>query len=184
MYVAQQLAGLLDEENQKLLHRFNITRNVSVDLSNVNLSGEDWPKIDFSWMDGAYLYGIDLRDARLTDSKWGNATLTAASLQCADLANGKFNKLNKDNKLISATLRGAHLQHANLQNADLRSVDLTDADLTGAYIDGARFDGAQLTGAVTNGVVGTSVGDGRLPQGEPKRQEFDVQMCKKNKWDQ
>jgi uncharacterized protein YjbI with pentapeptide repeats len=184
VYVAQQLAGLLNEENEKLLHKFNNTRSVSVDLSNVNLSGENWPKIDFSWLGGSYLYGIDLRDATLTGSKWGNATLATASLQCANLANSKFNKLDKDNKLIPATLRGAHLQHANLQNADLRSADLTDADLTGAYIDGARFDGAQLDGAVTNGVIGASIGAGRLLRGDPKRDEFNVQRCKKVGWDQ
>ena len=102
-------------------------------------------------MGGAYLYGIDLRDATLTDSK-----------------------LNKDNKLISATLRGAHLQHANLQNTDLRFADLTDADPTGAYVDGARFNEAQLVGAVTNGEIGASVDNGNLPKGKPKRDEFNV----------
>lgn len=193
VYVAQQLAGLLNAENQKLLHRFNNPRNVSVDLSNVNLSGQAWPKVDFSWVGGAYLYGIDLRAASLNGSKWGNATLTAASLQCANLANSKFNKLDEGNKLTSATLpkrdqlaarlHGAHLQHANLQYADLRFADLTDADLRGAYIDGALFDGAQLAGAATNGVIGASVGAGRLLQGDPKRDEFDIQTCKHNGWD-
>lgn len=175
VYAAQQLAGLLTKANQDLVHRFNNTRNVSVDLAYVELSGESWPEVDFSWLDGKYFYGIDLRDADLTGSKWGNAELSAASFQCSNLASGKLSR---------ARLQGAKLQHANLQNADLRSADLRGADLTGAYVDGARFDGAQLDGAATNGMIGASVGDGKLLKGNPKREEFDVKRCINNGWDQ
>lgn len=173
MYVAQQLAGLLNKHNQDLFHRFDNPRIVSIDLSYVELSRQNWPNVDFSWMSGAYLYGIDLRGANLTNSKWGAATLTAASFQCADLTNSK---------LIGAHLQDAKLQHANLHDADLRSADLTGADLTGAYLDGARFDGAVRVA----GVIGARMGDGKLLQDDrdPNRGQYDRATCIKNGWDQ
>lgn len=151
-YVAGQLAKLLAKKNGGMLPGLVNNQWVSIDLANVKLAGQHWPRVDFSWLDGKYFYGIDLHKANLTNSSWGNATLTSASLQCANLAGAKFN-LEKDGKLIGAHLEKAKLRHANLQNADLRSTHLEGADLTGAYIHGTRFDPDGLQGATTDGVI-------------------------------
>jgi Pentapeptide repeats (8 copies) len=95
----------------------------SVDLTNVQLFGQSWARINFAWLGGHYLPGIDLRGANLSGSVWGGSTLDRAYLQCANLA--------------TADLRGTHLN-----GADLRGADLTGADLTGAELEDAKLDGA------------------------------------------
>lgn len=100
-----------------------LTPPPSVDLANVQLIGQSWAKIDFSWLGGHYFPGIDLRGANLSDSIWGNSTLDRAYLQCANLTNAIFTG-------------------ARLNGADLRGTELTGANFTNAELEGARFDGA------------------------------------------
>ena len=102
-----------------------------VDLSNVQLWGVNWPGIDFSWLGGHNFPGIDLREADLHDSVWGEinsegkargSSLAGAFLQCADLT-------------------GSELIGANLTGADLRGADLTGVDGLGLdQLRAARWD--------------------------------------------
>jgi Pentapeptide repeats (8 copies) len=94
----------------------------SVDLSNVQLYGQSWARIDFAWLGGHYFYGIDLRGSNLMGSNWEGSVLNGAHLQCANLS-------------------GAILKDVSLVGADLRGADLTGANLIGANLDQAKLDG-------------------------------------------
>lgn len=94
----------------------------SVDLSNVQLYGQAWARIDFAWLGGHYFYGIDLRGSNLGRSNWEGSVLDGAHLQCANLS-------------------GAILRDVSLVGADLRGADLTGANLIGANLDQAKLDG-------------------------------------------
>jgi Pentapeptide repeats (8 copies) len=95
----------------------------TLDLSNVQLTGQSWPKIDFAWLGARFFPGIDLRGANLMGSIWGESFLEGAHFQCANL-------------------NGANLRGARLVNADLRGADLNGTDFTGAKLDGVMLDGA------------------------------------------
>jgi hypothetical protein len=104
------------------LLRSSQLRPPEVDLSEVQLAGQSWARIDFAWLGAGFFAGIDLRGANLTGSRWGSSFLQRAHLQCADL-------------------EGAKLQDAYLDEADLRGANLEGADLTGAELDWVNFDG-------------------------------------------
>ncbi|MFW3172026.1 pentapeptide repeat-containing protein [Geodermatophilus sp. CPCC 206100] len=156
IYAAANLRGILGDTNRAAVDVLSPDEPINVDLAAAPLYGQTWRGIDFSWLDAKYFVAIDLRGADLTRSEWGNATLTSAHFQCADLAGARLNTPDpeSDDELIGANLRRARLTNANLQGADLRDVDLTGADLTGAYVEGAMLDGAVLDEVTTTGVVG------------------------------
>jgi hypothetical protein len=104
-----------------------VTPGPSVDLSSVQLFGQSWRGIDFSWLAGHYFVGMDLRGANLSESVWGGSDLSRAFLQCADFTKAK-------------------LIGANLEGADLRGATLIDAKLTGAKLAGADLRAADLSG--------------------------------------
>ena len=84
-------------------------------------------------LQGSWLNGIDLAEARLA-----KADLSQAHLQRADLRSAQLQRAD----LRSAQLPGAKLVDAQLQRADLRS-----AQLPGAYLARAQLQGADLVGA-------------------------------------
>jgi hypothetical protein len=121
-----------------------------LDLAHVQLFGVHWPEIDFSWPGGRFFPGIDLREANLRDSRWGEitkdgprgSTLTDAFLQCADLTRARLMGANLEGAdLRGATLIDAKLMGAKLAEADLRGADLTGVeDLTAEQLEGAIWD--------------------------------------------
>ncbi|MFN2490553.1 MAG: pentapeptide repeat-containing protein [Actinomycetota bacterium] len=122
-----------------------------VDLSNVQLQGQSWPRIDFSWLSSFYAPGIDLRAANLEDSIWGKptgqgiTTLSGAYLQCANASGADFRKMSASRiDFRGAALPGADFRKAELWFADFRDTDLSGADFRGADLSGARFGGANL----------------------------------------
>ncbi len=144
LYAATQLAGLLGTSNRDRVRRLAPGVRLGIDLARVELYGDYWRGVDFSWLHAKYLAYVDLRGADLRDSDWGRAGLYRARLQCANLAGARLNGEDPtDRTFVGADLREAQLQGANLENADLRNADLTGADLTGAHASGANTDGAK-----------------------------------------
>ena len=177
-YAASQLLFLLGTNDQKRLAKVVDDPDVSIDLSYTELSGITWNDIDFSWLDSKYLYGLDLRDAKLARSKWDHAELTESLFQCADLSSDHPGSQTPGASFQGATLRSAHFEHANLSGADFRGADLQGAHFTGAYIDGAQFAGAH--GAILTDAIGTSK-DGI--RGIQKPNDYDIGVCAANDWD-
>ncbi len=89
-------------------------------------------------LQGSWLNGADLQEARLE-----KAILTGAHLQKANLSRSHLQRA----KLWNAQLQGADLREANLQGADLREAQLQGADLGNAQLQGANLRGARLQGA-------------------------------------
>jgi hypothetical protein len=125
-YAAKELQSLMNlkPEILELQASFEVKPPApTLDLSNVQLTGQSWPKIDFAWLGARFFPGIDLRGANLTDSIWGKSFLEGAHLQCAEL-------------------KGANLREARLVNADLRGANLEGADFTNAELTGINLRGA------------------------------------------
>lgn len=108
-------------------------------------------------LQGSWLNGVDLTEARLE-----KAVLTEAHLQEADLRRANLQEAElleshlQDANLGRANLRVAHLEKACLQGADLQNVHLYGADLLEACLQGAnlyqtRLQGANLGGAQLQG---------------------------------
>jgi hypothetical protein len=126
-YAARELWSLLMLKPDISSLRSSLTLKVvgpKLDLANVQLAGQSWEGIDFSWLDAHFFRSIDLRGANLRYSHWGASSHDRASF-----------------------LDGAHLQCANLEGADLRNVSLIGADLRGAHLKDADFTGAIFTDA-------------------------------------
>jgi uncharacterized protein YjbI with pentapeptide repeats len=119
------------------------------DLTAADLRGADFGEaadlrtsiLDQARLDGLYLYGaslgsareawmfgINLREARLSGARLAGARMSRAELAGADLT---------DADLLEAWLDGA-----NLAGADLSGADLTGADLTNAVLDEIRWNAA------------------------------------------
>lgn len=114
---------------------------VSANLTGINLSG--------SLLAEMILDRVDLSDAILRNTHFGQTDLSGANLQRADLS-------------------GASLGHGSLDNADL-----TDARLIGAYLQGTdmsnvNFTRSNLTGAKTSDspyFVGSMFNNTIMPDG-------------------
>ncbi len=98
-------------------------------------------------LQGSWLNGADLREARLQE-----AVLTRTHLRRAHLEDARL----QGTHLVGAFLQGAELRDARLQGAKLMSVflqgaGLWDASLQGAKLVGAFLQGAKLVGARLQG---------------------------------
>ena len=89
-------------------------------------------------LQGSYLNGADLSQARLK-----KADLRQVQLQDADLSKAQLQGVG----LSKAQLQGIELFETQLQRADLSEVQLQEADLMMAKLQGANFWGAQMQGA-------------------------------------
>ena len=113
-------------------------------------------------LQGSYLNGATLRQARLKganliEAQLQDANLSRAQLQGADLREAQLQKTF----LWEAQLQGADLSNsqlqkavlwdAQLQRADLSGAELQEADLSGAELQGADLSGAELQGADFSG---------------------------------
>jgi Pentapeptide repeats (8 copies) len=144
VYAGDQVAYLLDLENEVAALKMG---RPAIDLSNDELMGQRWHRVNFKWVK-AYMAGIDLRGATLTNSQWGNHSYLGYShLQCADLRSADFRGAN----LTYADLRGA-----NLQDADFQGANLTYADLRGANVQGADFRRAKIKAATITQLYGVA----------------------------
>ena len=99
-------------------------------------------------LQGSYLNGATLRQARLKyanlrEAQLRDANLSKAQLQGADLREAQLQKTF----LWEARLQGADLSKAQLQEAVLWEVRSQRADLSGAELQGADLSGAELQGA-------------------------------------
>ena len=93
-------------------------------------------------LQGSWLNGADLKEARLE-----KAVLARAYLQGADLRKAYLQEAD----LPEACLQGANLEKAHLQKAHLEKARLHGANLYLAQLHGADLNGAQLQGANLNG---------------------------------
>ena len=99
-------------------------------------------------LQGSYLNGATLRQARLKyanlrEAQLRDANLSRAQLQGADLREAQLQKTF----LWDAQLQGADLSKAQLQEAVLWEVRSQRADLSGAELQEADLSGAELQGA-------------------------------------
>jgi len=109
-------------------------------------------------LQGSWLHGADLREARLEKAVLTRAYLQGSDLRKAHLQGTDLWDVNLQGaKLQKANLQGAKLQKANLQGAKLRranlqGVDLWDVNLQGANLWEANLQGANLWKANLQGV--------------------------------
>ncbi len=127
-YAADEIGILLTQGNA--VKALGTGQDPSLDLANDELSGQSWPRVDFSWLSGRYFVGIDLRGATLEHSDWG----------------------------AKASLQGAHFQCADLEYANFHGAYLEKADFRGADVNGADFTGAKLAGAQASSLFGKARG--------------------------
>jgi hypothetical protein len=155
-YAANELRALVNQREDVEALELDGTPQApgpAVDLSRVQLFGQSWNEIDFSWLAGHNFVRIDLRWANLRESVWGGSSLSEAYLQCADLTRANLIGTN----LAGADLRGAILNRAkltgaNLAGADLRAADLSNVEgLTREQLDSALWD--TNTGGLDEDVV-------------------------------
>jgi uncharacterized protein YjbI with pentapeptide repeats len=145
-HAGRELQALLELKDQ--VQRLNLGQQVrkpGVDLSHVVLYGQNWRRIDFSWVNH-YSLGLDLRGADLRQSRWGTSYLGSSHLQCAILTDAVFGLEKPGGGYFNASLVSADLRGANLSGAKLH------ADMTNAKLDGANLAGADFTQANLNGV--------------------------------
>ena len=114
------------EEVQSLLTLLFVQKHEVFKGCHINLQG--------SWLNGA-----DLKEARL----W-KARLTQAYLQGTELDRAHLQRAN----LVAAYLEEASLRKAQLQDADLQFTRLQGATLTRALLQGTTLDRTQLQGAL------------------------------------
>jgi uncharacterized protein YjbI with pentapeptide repeats/alpha-tubulin suppressor-like RCC1 family protein len=153
----------------------NINTNLSLNLTDMDLSGLDLTNTDLSGatlvntdfsgtiLSGANLHGVDLSGANLEYVNFQSVNLTNAiikdndlsgiNLQNSNLTNVNFKNTNLQNSnLISATIKNnnfnnAKLMNVSLINADLSGIDLKDANLTNSILTGANLQGTDVSGA-------------------------------------
>jgi uncharacterized protein YjbI with pentapeptide repeats len=116
----------------------DLESNVRIDLREANLSGTNFGNIA--------LEGADLRDVNLSESCLDGANLNAvdlsggANLQNASLCGTDFHMAN----LNRVVLEGADLRGAYLEEADLTAASLYKADLNAAILIAVKFCDADL----------------------------------------
>jgi uncharacterized protein YjbI with pentapeptide repeats len=132
--------------------RLSDGRLAGVDLRGARLEGARLQGADLAHalMSGAAVAGAHLERADLTGGAWlQGVDFRQAHLEGADLAGARLQTAN----LSDASLQGANLAHANLAGAVLHEAALEGANLQfatlfGADLAGARLQGSDMTGAV------------------------------------
>ena len=103
-------------------------------------------------LEGAWLNGADLRDARLQCAKLNNTHLQGAHLEGARLQGAILNNA----RLQVAWLSNTWLHGADLNMALLQLAQLDNANLQGAYLIGANLQSANLARAKLQGAILTN----------------------------
>ena len=133
------------EEVQSLLTLLFVQEYEVFKGCHINLQG--------SWLNGADLKDARLWKARLTQVYLQGAELDKAHLQRANLVDAHLEEVYlheaqlQDANLRLARLQGANLEKASLQGAYLFSAWLQATDLREAHIQGANLASARLQGA-------------------------------------
>ena len=143
------------EEVQSLLtllfvQEHEIFKGCRINLQGSWLHGADLreARLEKAVLTRAYLQGSDLRKAHLQGTDLWDVNLQGAKLQKANLQGAKLQKANLQGaKLQKANLQGAKLQKANLQGAKLQKANLQGAKLQKANLQGAKLQKANLQGA-------------------------------------
>ncbi len=126
------------EEIQSLLTLLFVQKHEVFKDCHINLQG--------SWLNGA-----DLKEARLEKADLSRAHLQKADLREAQLQGANLNGAYLTKADLSRTqLRGGYLNGAYLTKADLSRTQLQGANLNGAYLPEADLREAQLQGANLN----------------------------------
>lgn len=111
--------------------------NVIPDLSNAYLNGIH--------LSNANLSNTDLSNAYLIDAELISTNLSGASLSGAYLSDTHLSNADLSNAYLSrATLSNAYLSNANLSNAYLSGAQLSEADLISANFSHSNLSGAHL----------------------------------------
>ena len=133
------------EEVQSLLtllfvQNHEVFKGCHINLQGSWLNGADLreARLEHAVMVGSYLQQIELENSYLRNADLTEARLTLANLRKADLRGAVFRE---------ARLQGALLRQARLQGAKLCSVEMQGAELIGAYMQGALLDEAHMQGA-------------------------------------
>ena len=99
-------------------------------------------------LQGSWLNGANLSQARLYGAKFVEASLQGAELREARLQGTRLERIH----LQGANLEEAHLQGADLREAKLQVAYLYRTELQGACLMDARLQGATLTSARLEGI--------------------------------
>ncbi len=142
------------EEVQSLLtllfvQEHEIFKGCRINLQGSWLHGADLreARLEKAVLTRAYLQGSDLRKAHLQGTDLWDVNLQGANLWEANLQEAKLWKANLQGaKLLATNLQGANLWEANLQGEDLRYANLQGANLWKANLQGANLWKANLQG--------------------------------------
>ena len=149
----QSLLTLLFVQEHKVFTEFDINLQGSW-LNGSNLRQARLEKADLR---EAQLKGADLREARLHGASLWEAQLHGADLREARLYGASLREAQLKGadlwraQLQGAELGGAQLHGASLRRAQLQGADLWEAQLQGADLWGAKLQGASLRGAQLQG---------------------------------
>ena len=133
------------EEIQSLLTLLFVQEHEVFKGCHINLQG--------SWLNGVNLAEARLKKAVLTETHLQGANLARADLQMANLIEARLQGATLDGAqlqealLREAQLQGAFLFWAQLQETLLRGAQLQGATLNTTNLQGATLDGTQLQGA-------------------------------------
>ena len=139
------------EEIQSLLTLLSVQKHEVFTGLAINLQG--------SWLSGSNLREARLEKANLSGAQLHRANLWGAQLHRANLWGAQLHGANlwaaqlHGANLWAAQLHGAFLQAARLHGADLRGAELHEANLRDAQLHGANLLGAELHGADLAGVL-------------------------------
>ena len=143
------------EEVQSLLtllfvQEHEIFKGCRINLQGSWLHGADLreARLEKAVLTRAYLQGSDLRKAHLQGTDLWDVNLQGAKLQKANLQGAKLQKANLQGaKLRRANLQGVDLWDVNLQGANLWEANLQEAKLWKANLQGANLLATNLQGA-------------------------------------
>ncbi|MYC69307.1 MAG: pentapeptide repeat-containing protein [Gemmatimonadetes bacterium] len=152
------------EETQSLLtllfvQDYEVFKGCHINLQGSWLNGADLKeaRLEGAILNGAHLQKADLFNARLKGAVLPNAHLQGAILKEAHLQGAILNGAHLQKAILwSAHLQGANLHMVQLHGAILRDAHLQEAGLNGTYLQGAdlslaRMQMASLSGAYLQG---------------------------------
>jgi uncharacterized protein YjbI with pentapeptide repeats len=131
----EQLAILkesLKQEDPRIWNRWHFKQRERIDLSEADLSGLYFGRIDID---------VFPADYELGDDSWGRFNLSNISLRGANLRESTFNvTVLMGADLSNADMTGAKMNNVFLNGAILSNANLSYADLTRAELDGGTFE--------------------------------------------
>ena len=142
------------EEIQSLLNLLFVQKPEVFTERDINLQGSwlNGSNLNEARLEKANLRGAELRGANLMDAQLHRADLSGAELRGANLTRAQLHEAHLTGaELHEAHLTGAELHGAYLTRAQLHEAHLTGAELHGAYLVEAQLHGAYLVDAQLHG---------------------------------